>query len=447
MKKILLIVSMIAFSSNIIAQYTKSVIANTNSSGAYGILEKDIDGNAYLDLVCAAQTSNVVSYYINNGNNTFTEHIVDNALIGATYADAYDLDGDGDLDFVAVGSAEMAWYENNGSFVFTKHHIANLNHATFVRAYDADNDGDGDIGVSIYGENYIAAFLNNGSGTFTRLNAISINTPKIFHGGDFEGDGNGDILASSFTGNKIEWYKFVNSIIPHFSLGGTVATGFNGAFGVEGVDVDGDTDYDVIAAAYTDNEIAWFENTDGTGTSFTKHSIDTNFIGASFVHWVDVDGDGDGDIVATAHGNGTTGSVIAIYYNDGNQNFSKIIIDNTENGYQMFTVQDFDDNGSQDIAYAADLSNKFVLLTSLGSDIATQNHTMFSVYPNPANDIINIVSEHSINSVRVFDISGRTLLTTSNTMVNISGLPVGNYLLQVTFANGSASTERFVVKY
>ncbi len=424
------------------AQFTKSIISSTDTNGANGLLEKDINGDTLIDLIGASQSSNTVSYYINNGDHTFTQTIIDNALTGATYADAYDLDGDGDLDFTAVGSGDLVWYENDGSFVFTKHLITTLTNPTFVRAYDVDSDGDGDIGVAIYGENSITAFLNDGNGGFTRMNIISINTPKIFHGGDFDGTGDGNVLISSFDGNEIAWYAF-NGLF--FSRGGTIDSNFHGAFGIEGGDIDNDGDDDVIGAAYNDNEIAWFENTNGDGSSFTKHSIDANFVGASYVHWLDIDSDGDKDIVASAYGNGTSGSEVAIYYNDGNQNFTKTTIDNTENGAACISVQDFDDDGSFDIAFAANLSNKFVLMSDNVSAISQSGKNMFSLYPNPAHQNLHISSDKNIEKVEIFDITGRRILQTNKRNIDISKLPKAHYLIQVSFDDGSHFIKKLIV--
>ena len=424
------------------AQFTKSTISATDTNGANGLLEKDLNGDTLIDLIGASQSSNTVSYYLNNGDHTFTQTVIDNALTGAAYVDAYDLDGDGDLDFTAVGSSDLVWYENDGNFVFTKHAITTLTNPTFVRAYDADNDGDGDIGVAVYGENTISAFLNDGSGSFSRINAVSISTPKIFNGGDFDGSSSGNILVSSFDGNEIAWYAF-NGL--YFTRGGTIASNFQGAFGIEGGDIDNDGDDDVVGAAYNDNEIAWFENTSGDGTAFTKHSIDANFIGASYVHWLDIDGDGDKDIAASAYGNGTSGSEVAIYYNDGNQNFTKTVVDNTENGIACFSVQDFDDNGTMDIAYASNLGNKFVLMSKDASAINQSNEKLFSLYPNPAHQNLHISADKNIEKIEIFDITGRRILQTNTRNIDVSQLPKTHYLIQVSFEDGSHFIKKLIV--
>jgi len=65
-------------------------------------------------------------------------------------------------------------------------------------------------------------------------------------------------------------------------------------------DVDGDGDMDILGAAFNDDNITWWENTDGTGTDWVEHSVDDSFNGANFVHAADVDGDGDTDVLGAA---------------------------------------------------------------------------------------------------------------------------------------------------
>ncbi len=53
-------------------------------------------------------------------------------------------------------------------------------------------------------------------------------------------------------------------------------------------DLDGDGDFDVLAASFLDHEIAWYENTDGLGTFGEQQVISTNNTGAKSVFSVDL---------------------------------------------------------------------------------------------------------------------------------------------------------------
>ena len=431
-------------------QFQKTIISNTNTSGAYGILEKDINGDGILDLMGASAADNTVAYFINDGSGNFTTTIVDNNLTGASFVDAADFDGDGDMDFVATGSSDLVWYlNNNGTFVKTV--IASgLNDPRQVRLYDIGTlldpgtpDGDIDVGLLISGENTATVYINDGSNNFSRYNLISIDSPKYLHGGDFDGDSSADFLISSYGGNEVAWYK-----VGGFGLvrGGTVVSNFNGAYGVEGGDIDLDGDDDVIATAYLDNEVAWFENTDGTGTNFTKHTIDSNLPGASYIHWLDIDNDGDKDIVATGFGDASgNNSQVVIYYNDGAQNFTKTVIENTIKGAATFSVQDFDGDNANDVAVAGSVSNEFALLSQNPGAVENSDLNVLKVYPNPAYATLNITSRIKLDKVIIYDITGRKVLVTHQSTINVSDFNKGYYLVKIYLEDGSVTTKKVLV--
>jgi hypothetical protein len=433
--------------------YSKVIISNNQTSGAYGLLEKDLDNDGDFDLMGASQNDNTLSFYINDGNGNFTQTIIDNTLAGASFIDGADFDNDGDMDFAALGTTELVWYENdNGNYI--RHDIVSgLNNPFQLRIYDVGSaldpspDGDMDIGILVNGENTVTVYINDGNNSFSRLNIISYNTPKYLHGGDFNGDGNDDLLISSSGNNEVVWYKLGTF---GFVQGGTIVTGFNGAFGCEGGDIDLDGDDDVIAAAYDDNELAWFENENGDGSSFIKHTIDNNLQGASYVHWLDIDNDGDKDIVATGYGtvsgNSTTGHQVVIYYNDGSQNFTKTVIDDTEMGPAMLSVVDFTGDNKYDIAFSANISGEFVLMKETLNSISGLQKDLFTVYPNPATEIININSDADISNISMYDITGRKVYQGTSRQINIDKFNKGYYLLQVTFDNNQHQSKKIFIQ-
>lgn len=73
----------------------------------------------------------------------------------------------------------------------------------------------------------------------------------------------------------------------------------------------------------------------------------------------------------------------------------------------------------------------------------------FSIYPNPANDVINIISNSAMESVSIYDITGKLVLSniSNNTnTVNISELRTGVYLFKVVLINGNQITKRLIKK-
>ncbi len=74
----------------------------------------------------------------------------------------------------------------------------------------------------------------------------------------------------------------------------------------------------------------------------------------------------------------------------------------------------------------------------------------FSVYPNPANNLVNIANGENmmVNKVTVTDLNGRTVKNVSfdnvaNVQVNVSDLASGLYLMNITSDKGTA-TKKFV---
>jgi len=63
-------------------------------------------------------------------------------------------------------------------------------------------------------------------------------------------------------------------------------------------DLDGDGDVDVLGAAIDSDEVAWWENDGQQG--FVKHTVASDFEGATHVQAADIDRDGDLDILGTA---------------------------------------------------------------------------------------------------------------------------------------------------
>ena len=71
------------------------------------------------------------------------------------------------------------------------------------------------------------------------------------------------------------------------------------------IDLDGDGDIDVLSASYIDDTIAWSENLDGSGGSWSYHEIYTAADGATSVFGIDLDGDGAVDVLSAAQSDDT----------------------------------------------------------------------------------------------------------------------------------------------
>jgi hypothetical protein len=73
----------------------------------------------------------------------------------------------------------------------------------------------------------------------------------------------------------------------------------------------------------------------------------------------------------------------------------------------------------------------------------------FSFYPNPVNDILNISTKESIESISIFDLSGQKVINDIaiiDSQINVKSLTTGTYVLQVLFGGGQIETFKIIKK-
>jgi hypothetical protein len=172
------------------------------------------------------------------------KHMVDDSLEGAACVYAEDVNGDGYMDVLGAGSNNntITWYENDDSSgtSWTKHVI--------------DDE-----------------FMN----------------PVTVYGEDVNGDGHMDVIGASCWTHDITWWENDDGSGTSWTEH-VIDSDFKGSYSVYAEDVNGDGYMDVLGASYNDGQIAWWENDDGSGTSWTEHMVDAEFVGAQCVYAGDV---------------------------------------------------------------------------------------------------------------------------------------------------------------
>ena len=85
----------------------------------------------------------------------------------------------------------------------------------------------------------------------------------------------------------------------------------------------------------------------------------------------------------------------------------------------------------------------------LADTLATKSESIadFSIYPNPANDIVNIQSNETLKNVSIFNILGKQVFNQNNNLetLNLSNLNAGIYLIKVETEQG-IGTRKLVIK-
>ena len=133
---------------------------------------------------------------------------------------------------------------------------------------------------------------------------------------DVDGDSDLDVLSASQSLGLIHWHEnpgfgTVSDYSRERWTAHLVSNVTDDPHCVFGIDLDSDGDIDVLSASSDDNVILWHENLNGAGDIWSTHVINTHAYHTRSVFGVDIDGDGDIDVLSATERE----SVIAWYEN------------------------------------------------------------------------------------------------------------------------------------
>ena len=427
------------------------VDAHPDVSGPFRLLSADIDGDGDKDLIATSiDGDNVVWFQNLDGQGNFSEPKILTSNMDYPLGIAVaDIDADGDLDIIAASNNDfkIAWFENtDGLGNFSPLKLIAISHSS-ITVQAKDMDGDGDIDLIAGGLNRLIWLENvDGLGTFgpeIRVTNELIYTEEI-QVSDMDGDGDMDVVVADALNRWVVWYENTDGqatfgprrvISNYASLPQTVAT----------KDIDNDDDLDVVSLN-DDNYLSWFENTDGLGNfSAPPNVIDPNLGFAYKLCVDDLDGDGNNDIIAALS---YLNKVIWLK-NDGTGNFdiSQIIYSGY---YQPVTViaDDFNGDGKMDVAMILYTTDQIIWFENRGPlSIEENTATLFSIYPNPTNGVLNINSSSTVSEITVYNNLGQLFLTSEEkNQIDISTLNEGIYFVKISNQNGQTETKKVIKK-
>ncbi len=198
---------------------------------------------------------------------------------------------------------------------------------------------------------------SQGWGSFDAQIPITTSTSwaRDVYSADLDGDGDLDVLSASSSDDEIAWYKNTDGQ-GTFGAQQIITSLADGARSVYSADLDGDGDLDVLSASYDDDKIAWYKNIDGQGTFGAQQIITSLADGTQSVYAADLDGDGDLDVLSAS----SRDDKIAWYENsDGQGTFGVQQIIATLAGYPTSVYSaDLDGDGDLDVLSACFSNSK-----------------------------------------------------------------------------------------
>ena len=291
--------------------------SNTTNLGYGSLALGDIDNDGDLDLAVLGDkggASGDVKIYTNNGT-TFNENLIWELNLSSIDAFAGslafgDIDNDGDLDLALVGaspSSNNGIYINNGtSFIKDSNWLTGVpyvGHGLGMGSLafgDVDNDGDLDL-VFIGSRStnwYRGIYINNGTslvdnsswkGDFT-----ASGWPSLILG-DFDNDGDLDLVEiGTRTGDH---QKFYNNTGSNFSLIQTTGAYFDGSIGFGDFDNDGDLDLASMGKESGRNRIRTNNNTVFGHDIFEQQDMHDDNMQQGSLAWIDVNNDTNIDLI------------------------------------------------------------------------------------------------------------------------------------------------------
>ncbi len=363
-------------------------------NGAATALTGDLDRDGDDDVVVTGIFGDDLVWYENSSGDgtTWVPNAIDLNLDYAFGLDLADIDGDGDLDVLAtaVSGDEVVWYDNDldGAALWTKRVIEVIDDPWDVATADIDQDGDLDVLAASDNANTLTWYENvagDASVWVTHPIDVAFLGANWVSVGDIDQDGTPDVLCTGYDADEVAWYANTAGDGSSWTKT-TIGTGLNGALATQLADLDADGDLDAVVGVDTGDELVWFENTDGVGGTWAGTVIDAAINDPGDLDTRDVDQDGDLDIVIAA----TDGDETALYENDGGS-FTKWIIQGNFNGATGAATNDLDGDGDIDVVTTAIYDDDVVMLRNDTIHSSSQGFTetdLGGVLDNPRHTTI-----------------------------------------------------------
>lgn len=340
------------------------------TDGRSELIDVDGDNDSDLILIGAADPYYFLESargYKNDGMGNFTVYNTGLVPLKNSHFDYGDIDGDGDLDIISVGtdvfnSPRTVLSKNLGSGIFITIGTAPLEPVTAGSVSLGDIDGDGDLDLFVSGINASSQasprmYINDGIGNFSQNSVLIeglVGCKSIFF--DVDNDGDLDLLISGSASTVPRTILYKNNGLGSFTE--YVSTGLpgllSGSFDFYDINSDGNLDILLQGVISGSTTVSRIYNGNGNGGFTQQTAINLTGIRNGDAKFVDIDNDSDKDIIQT----GTDASGEAQFYryiNDGVGNFSGGIYPSVKGGqFASISTADIDGDGWIDICTSGD---------------------------------------------------------------------------------------------
>jgi len=292
------------------------------------------------------------------------EPVVLETTVKSMHSAAFDVDGDGDLDYIGSRFTPgfIFWLENPDRPLTEKWRLhviddfadGGLNGSHGLITGDVDRDGKLDLIANGGMENgafpdSLAWFKipEDATQRWERNILAGGDAPgrNHYHGfGDVNGDGRPDAASAGKNmprGNWFAWWEQPEDPRVPWTKH-LVSEGEYGATNILIVDVNGDGKRDFIATRGHGSGVAWFEN-----PTWERHPVNTRLAGPHSLAVADIDMDGDADAATCAKDSLTA----AWFENDGKGGFTTHLIHEHQSSYDVRLI-DMDGDGDLDLLNA-----------------------------------------------------------------------------------------------